>query len=74
MDRLVDFTLIGSVEDQFTSFAKGFSEVCAGNALSLFKAEELELVIRGSPEQLDVGALRTVTIYEGFSQTEPSVE
>lgn len=74
VERMVDFLLLGCVEDQFASFAKGFAEVCAGNALSLFRAEELELVIRGSPEQLDVDALRAVTIYEGFSSTEPAIE
>ncbi|GAA5981179.1 hypothetical protein JCM10908_004009 [Rhodotorula pacifica] len=74
VDALVDFLLVGSVSSQFASFAKGFSEVCAGNALSLFRAEELELVIRGSPEELDIDALREVTIYDGFSPKEQAIE
>ncbi|GAA5873156.1 hypothetical protein JCM3774_000067 [Rhodotorula dairenensis] len=74
VELLVDFLLVGSVSAQFASFAKGFSEVCAGNALSLFRAEELELVIRGSPEQLDIEALRAVTVYDGFSPREPAIE
>ncbi|GAA5960048.1 hypothetical protein JCM8115_004510 [Rhodotorula mucilaginosa] len=74
VDLMVEFLLVGSVSSQFASFARGFSEVCAGNALSLFRAEELELVIRGSPEELDIEALRAVTIYDGFSPKEPAIE
>ncbi|GJN92174.1 hypothetical protein Rhopal_005204-T1 [Rhodotorula paludigena] len=70
---LVDFLLSRSVEPQFAAFAEGFSEVCAGNALSLFKADELELVVRGSTEPLDIDALRGVTAYEGFSPNEPTI-
>ncbi|TNY21652.1 Proteophosphoglycan ppg4 [Rhodotorula diobovata] len=71
---LVDFLLSKSVSSQFDAFAEGFHEVCAGNALSLFKARELELVVRGSTEALDVDALRGVTVYEGFAPDEPTVE
>ncbi|GAA6046592.1 hypothetical protein JCM3770_006226 [Rhodotorula araucariae] len=71
---LVDFLLSTSVASQFDAFAQGFHEVCAGNALSLFKAQELELVVRGSTEALDVDALRGVTAYEGFAPDEPTVD
>lgn len=70
---LVEFLLSRSVEPQFAAFAEGFSEVCAGNALSLFKADELELVVRGSTEPLDIDALRGVTAYDGFSPNEPTI-
>ncbi|CEQ38665.1 SPOSA6832_00127 [Sporobolomyces salmonicolor] len=53
---------------------EGFHEVCAGNAYSLFKAEELELVVRGSTEPLDVEELRSITVYEGFDPHEPAIE
>lgn len=62
------------MSSQWEAFAEGFYEVCAGNAVSLFKAQELELVVRGSPEPLDVDALRGVTIYEGFSPDEPTIQ
>jgi len=39
-----------SVEKQFQAFAKGFHMVCGGPAFQLFLAEELELLICGSPE------------------------
>ncbi|GAA5898192.1 hypothetical protein JCM8208_000178 [Rhodotorula glutinis] len=71
---LVDFLLSKSVSAQFDAFAEGFHEVCAGSALSLFKAQELELVVRGSTEALDVDALRGVTVYEGFSPDEPTID
>lgn len=41
-----------------------------GNALSLFKGEELELCVRGSKEPLDVEQLKGVTVYEGFEEGE----
>ncbi|GAA5925096.1 hypothetical protein JCM3775_006364 [Rhodotorula graminis] len=71
---LVDFLLSKSVSPQFDAFAEGFHEVCAGSALSLFKAQELELVVRGSTEALDVDALRGVTVYEGFAPDEPTID
>ncbi|GEM06098.1 E3 ubiquitin-protein ligase HECTD2 [Rhodotorula toruloides] len=74
VDRLVEFILSTSVSSQWEAFAEGFNEVCAGNALSLFKAQELELVVRGSPEPLDVEALKGVTVYEGFSPEEPTIQ
>lgn len=34
----------------FQPFSRGFHKVCGGEALTLFRAEELELVICGSNE------------------------
>ena len=45
-----------------------------GNAISLFSAEELELLVHGSAEALDVAALQLRTRYEGgFSKTHPTM-
>lgn len=74
VQRLVNFILSTSVSSQWDAFSEGFNEVCSGNALSLFKAQELELVVRGSPEPLDVQALKGVTVYEGFSADEPTIQ
>ncbi|GAA6035922.1 hypothetical protein JCM8097_005167 [Rhodosporidiobolus ruineniae] len=71
---LVDFHLSTSISSQFEAFASGFHEVCAGNALSLFKAAELELVVRGSDEPLEVDQLRAMTVYEGFEAGDPTIE
>lgn len=63
----VRYLLDTSVARQFEPFKRGFFTVCAGNALSLFRAEEIELLIRGSEqERIDVDALRAVAIYENF--------
>lgn len=63
----VRYLLDTAVTRQFEPFKRGFFTVCAGNALSLFRAEEIELLIRGSEEErIDVDALRGVAVYENF--------
>ncbi|KAL7413343.1 hypothetical protein BDY24DRAFT_389757 [Mrakia frigida] len=74
VDRLVQFLLVDSVSRQFKAFQRGWLSVCEGNALSLFHAEEIELLVRGSPEALDVGQLRSVTVLDGFSPSDPLIE
>ena len=59
-----DFILNRSVESQFMAFKQGFDQVCGGPALSLFRPEELELLLCGLPH-LDFAALEKVTCYEG---------
>ena len=45
----VDFILSGSIAQQFSHFARGFKMAMSGNALTLFRAEELELLVTGTP-------------------------
>jgi E3 ubiquitin-protein ligase HECTD2 len=52
---------------QFDWFRRGFTSVCGGDALSLFRPEEIEFLVRGSAEPLDIDQLRSVTVYEGFN-------
>lgn len=66
VDLYVRYLLDGAVTRQFEPFKRGFFTVCAGNALSLFRAEEIELLVRGSDETLDVDSLRGVAIYENW--------
>lgn len=74
MRLLVDFVLNRSIEHQFTPFATGFNQVVSGNAFSLVKGEEVELLVRGSLEPLDIDQLKAVTVYEGFSgEDDPTV-
>ncbi|RHY62594.1 hypothetical protein DYB30_014027 [Aphanomyces astaci] len=50
------------------AFHRGFHLVCGGHALALFRCEELELLLCGSPD-LDFEALESVTQYDsGFSE------
>lgn len=47
----------------------------SGNALSLFQAEELELMVRGSVELLDVQQMQLSTRYEnGFERDHLSIK
>ncbi|KAI9655087.1 MAG: putative E3 ubiquitin-protein ligase [Bathelium mastoideum] len=55
-----------AVSRQFEPFKRGFFTVCGGNALSLFRPEEIELLVRGSDEPLDVAALRAVAVYDAW--------
>lgn len=72
---LVNYILTDSIAPQFEAFSSGFNEACSGgNALSLFKGEELELLVRGSEEALDVDELRGTTSYSGFNPNDQVIE
>ena len=79
VDLYIKYLLDTSVARQYEPFKRGFFTVCGGNALSLFRPEEIELLIRGSDEPLDVATLRSVAIYDGWGKginasDEPVVE
>eukprot|EP00112_Aurelia_sp_Birch-Aquarium-sp1_P014183 Seg3045.4 transcript_id=Seg3045.4/GoldUCD/mRNA.D3Y31 product="Ubiquitin-protein ligase E3A" protein_id=Seg3045.4/GoldUCD/D3Y31 len=64
----VNYLLTAKVERQFTAFAAGFSKVCNGDAINLFRANELELLICGIPE-IDFSQLEKVTTYiDGYTE------
>lgn len=78
VDLYVQYLLDTAVSRQFEPFKRGFFTVCGGNALSLFRPEEIELLIRGSDELLDIESLQAVAIYENWSvpnaaETEPVI-
>jgi E3 ubiquitin-protein ligase HECTD2 len=68
----VHYLLDTAVARQFEPFKRGFFTVCGGNALSLFRPEEIELLVRGSDEPLDVSSLRAVAIYENWGSKSPA--
>ncbi|KXL44934.1 hypothetical protein M433DRAFT_89969 [Acidomyces richmondensis BFW] len=70
VNAYIRYLLDTSVTRQFEPFKRGFFTVCAGNALSLFRAEEIELLIRGSDECLNVDSLRAVAVYENWKHPE----
>lgn len=79
VDLYVRYLLDTAVTRQFEPFKRGFFTVCGGNALSLFRPEEIELLIRGSDEPLDIASLRAVSICENWgipnaAETEPVVQ
>lgn len=67
------YLLEDSVRPQFDAFLRGFHSVCGGDCLQLFRWEELELLICGSPD-LDFEALERVAQYDdGYSRDHPSI-
>lgn len=66
VDLYLRHILDTSVTRQFEPFKRGFYTVCGGNALSLFGPDEIELLVRGSAEPLDIQALKAVAIYDGW--------
>ena len=70
VELYVKYLLDTSVSRQYEPFKRGFFSICGGNALSLFRPEEIELLVRGSDEPLDVTTLRAVAIYDGWKKGE----
>lgn len=68
VDLYIRYLLETSVTRQFEPFKRGFFTVCDGAALSLFRPEEIELLVRGSDEPLDVSTLRAVAEYENWGR------
>ncbi|KAJ2772617.1 putative E3 ubiquitin-protein ligase, partial [Coemansia linderi] len=66
--RYLQWVLHDSVAKQFEPFKRGFYYVCGGNALSLFKAEEIELMVRGSGVDWDPADLMALTEVVGFEE------
>jgi E3 ubiquitin-protein ligase HECTD2 len=69
----LEYLLDRSVRKQFEAFARGFFNVCGGNALSLFHGEEIERLIRGSGD-LNFSILRGSAVYENWKETEDGPE
>ena len=71
VDLYVQFVLEKSIARQFGAFAKGFHRACGGEALKLFRPEELERLVCGS-EEFDFDALEAATRYEdGYTKDSP---
>jgi len=69
----VKYLLEDSIERQFGAFQRGFHIVCGGDCLQLFRWEELELLICGSPV-LDFEALERAAQYDdGFTKNHPTI-
>ena len=71
VDLYVRYLLDAAVARQFEPFKRGFFTVCGGNALSLFRPEEIELLVRGSDEPLDITSLRIAADYDNWASHNP---
>ncbi|KAK2736637.1 putative E3 ubiquitin-protein ligase [Onygenales sp. PD_40] len=74
VDLYVKYVLDTAVSRQFEPFKRGFFTVCGGNAMHLFRPEEIELLVRGSDEPLDIPSLQAVAIYEHWHTDNPERE
>ncbi|MDP2434831.1 MAG: HECT domain-containing protein, partial [archaeon] len=74
VDLYTAWLLTRSIEVEFTAFRNGFLAVCGGNALSLLKPDELELLICGNPS-LDTHKLQKCAKYRtGYSEESPTIQ
>jgi len=72
VDLYVRYLLDTAVSRQFEPFKRGFFTVCGGNALSLFRPEEIELLVRGSDEPLDIRSLKVAAEYDNWKTKQPA--
>ena len=68
-----DYMLNTSVERGFDAFRQGFLMLTGGAALPLFRPEELEAMVMGTPH-LDFQALRKACKYEGFGPDDQVIQ
>lgn len=67
VNKTMKYFLEISVEQQFEQLQQGFHSVAGNNALTLFQPSEIELLIEGSDEPLDIPALRAITRYKHWT-------
>lgn len=61
-----------SLITQIDAFLEGFHELVPAELISLFDAQELELLISGLPD-IDLDDLRAHTEYHGFKTSDPEI-
>lgn len=67
IEKYAKFHLIEGIPLQIDMFLQGFNSVTRGNALSLFSAKEIELLLCGNEEgKLDIDVFRSITKYLGW--------
>ncbi|KAG9389844.1 HECT-domain (ubiquitin-transferase) [Carpediemonas membranifera] len=72
VEAYLQYYLVSAVQWQFDAFAQGFTSVAMCEAIKLFRPEELELAVCGSPV-LDFHELEAVTKYDGPYSKRPQV-
>lgn len=73
VQRVVEYRLITSVEDQLEHFLQGFHDIIPKELVSIFNEQELELLICGLPE-IDVDDWRNNTMYTNYSASSPQIQ
>lgn len=73
VQRVVEYRLITSVEEQLEHFLQGFHDIIPKELVSIFNEQELELLICGLPE-IDVDDWRNNTMYTNYSASSPQIQ
>ncbi|CAM1307289.1 HECTD2 (predicted) [Pycnogonum litorale] len=69
VNSYMELILNKAIYEPFKAFYLGFHSVCASNALIMFRPEEVEMLVCGSPT-VDMSELKKVTVYDGFNENE----
>jgi hypothetical protein len=72
VNKYIEFLFVSSIDQQFKAFYDGLMSVMDGSGITLFRPEELQELICGSPS-LDFEVLEASTIYDGYEATSPVV-
>lgn len=72
VEKYVDYIFTTSIESSFNAFQEGLLSVLDGSGTSLFRPEELQELICGSPS-LDFKVLEDSTIYDGYESDAPII-
>jgi len=73
VDLYTKYILEDSIKEQFQGFKQGFEQVCTGDALKLYRYEELDVLVCGLPH-LDFQGLEKVARYDGgYTSDHPTV-
>ncbi|BCR83410.1 E3 ubiquitin-protein ligase TOM1 [Aspergillus chevalieri] len=73
VQRVVDYRLLRSVNEQLDNFLKGFHEIIPPDLISIFTEQELELLISGLPE-IDVDDWKANTEYHNYSASSAQIQ
>jgi E3 ubiquitin-protein ligase HUWE1 len=65
--------MTAAIRKQIDAFLEGFHELLPAELISIFDAQELELLISGLPD-VDLDDLRAHTEYHGYKATDPVIE
>ncbi|OJJ64397.1 hypothetical protein ASPSYDRAFT_1155817 [Aspergillus sydowii CBS 593.65] len=73
VQKVVDYRLVVSVQEQLDNFLKGFHEIIPPELISIFNEQELELLISGLPE-VEVDDWKAHTEYHNYSASSPQIQ
>ncbi|KAI5288324.1 hypothetical protein KEM54_005299, partial [Ascosphaera aggregata] len=73
IQKVVNYRLVGSVEEQLDNFLKGFHDIIPKQLISIFNEQELELLISGLPD-IDIDDWKANSEYHNYTSTSPTIQ